>query len=165
MYAGFPAALLWLDKRTSHIAVLDKGCTIRNPGCQRIAKCCSISGLRHTCHQICLYRGILCQKLSGLDPACIYTHPVNMTVRSCKIDVLKNTACFLFFRKCHGHIGLNTFFRRNGHNFSRQHITHKCCTNGVKCTGFRRAEYKNCHAFRYKARKAGMGHAAYKTNG
>ena len=110
---------------------------IRNPGCQRIAKCCSISGLRHTCHQICLYRGILCQKLSGLDPACIYTHPVNMTVRSCKIDVLKNTACFLFFLKCHGHIGLNTFFRRNGHNFSRQHITHKCRTNGVKCTGFR----------------------------
>ncbi len=127
----------WLDKRTSHIAVLDKGCTIRNPGCQRIAKCCSISGLRHTCHQICLYRRILCQKLSGLDPACIYAHAVDMTVRSRKIYVLENTACAVFLSEVPWSYRTQYLFRRNGHNFSRQHITHKCCTNGVKCTGFR----------------------------
>jgi len=60
-----------------------------------------------------------------------------MAVRSGKINILKNTARLLSFRKRHRHIGLNPLFRRDRNHLSRLHIADKLRTDGIKGTALR----------------------------
>ena len=75
------------------------------------AACGTVAGLRHTDHQIGLNRRIHGKELSCENPGIVYAHIVNVAVRSCEINILKNTSGMLLFGKAHALIRLDSLFR------------------------------------------------------
>ena len=54
------------------------------------------TGIRHTDDDVGIHRMRLCKNTTGLDPGPVNGNAVNDRIRSCKINVFKNTE-FLFF--------------------------------------------------------------------
>ena len=58
-----------------------------------------------------------------------------MAVRSCKINIFKDTSGFLFLRQSPWHIWYNAILRGNRNGLSRKDITYILCTDGIQCAG------------------------------
>ena len=85
-------ALLWLNKCTSDVSVLDKSLSVRNAGFQSISHSCGIAGFWYTHNHIRFYRMALGKNSSCHDSGCKDRYTVNDTVRSCKVNIFKNTS-------------------------------------------------------------------------
>ena len=123
--------LLWLNEGSSHITVLDESRSVRNAGFQSKAHRCCITGLRYTHNDIGVDRMCLCQDPSGCNPGTVNADAIYVTVRSCEINVLKNTFCMT---ACHQRLVRRNSLRRDRHDLPRLHITDKLCANRIKCT-------------------------------
>ena len=129
---GLPLTLLRFYKGSPYISIFNKCRSVWNPGLQGISHRRSIAGLRYTNHQICLYRMILCQTPAGNDPRFINAHLIDMAIRSCKVNIFKDTTCMLFLT--HVLHRLYAILRRYRHDLPRFYIPDKLCTYGIQST-------------------------------
>ena len=90
---ALPLALSGLDERPPHIAVLVERHPVRDPRLLGIPLCRDQPRIRHADHQVRFHRERLCQGLSRSDPRMIDVDPVQGTVRSREINILKYTPC------------------------------------------------------------------------
>ena len=132
-YRRNTAALFRLDEGTSHIRVLHKRRSVWDSRLHRIAKCCSITGFRHTDHEIGIDRGIDRQTAACVNAGMINAHTVKHTIRSCKVNIFKDTSClFLRIRQAHALIGVDSVLG-DRYDLTRLHIADKFRVN--RCQG------------------------------
>ena len=132
LHTALAVFLLRLDKGSSHIGILDKRRPIGNARLQGIAQRRNISRLRHADNEVSLGGTVLRQKLSRHHARMIDADIVQNAVRSCKVNIFKNTSRMLRDRNRMAHVRLDSLFTRNRHDLSRQHVSHKLSSHRVK---------------------------------
>ena len=137
LYAGFTAALFRLDKGTADIAVLYKGHTIGDPGLQCISHGCGITGFRYTDHKIRIHRRIHGEIFSRKHTGIVNAHPVDLAVKTGKINIFKDTAGLLLFRDTHRLVGLDAAVFGDRNHLARLHIADKGRSDSIERTGLR----------------------------